>query len=157
MAVEPREIRVDGRPGPRPGVSFDEEPPLGELFRQLGNDASRLIRQEIALGKAEFREMGSALAKDAMKFGIAAIFGLLGAMAAVAFLIVALGALIGSYWVSSLIVTVVLLAVAAVLASNAAKDLKERDLAPRETIDTLRADAEWAKHEARVVREEWKS
>src|SRR5690606_17668754 len=136
---------------------FEEEPPLSDLFRQLSDDASRLIRQEIALGKTELRETGAAVARDAAKIGVAAVFGLLGAMAAIAFLIVGLGALINSYWLSALIVTVVLLGVAAILATSAMNDLKSRELKPKETIDTLRADAEWARHEAQVVKGEWKS
>lgn len=157
MAVERREIRIEGRPTPRPGVSFGEEPPLGELFRQLSDDATRLIQQEIALGKAEVRETGKALARDAMKVGVAAVLGLLGGIAATIFLIVGLGVLIGSLWLSALIVTVVLLGVSAWLLKSATSDLQKRDLKPTQTIETLRADAEWAKDEVGAVKREWRS
>jgi hypothetical protein len=157
MAVENGDIRTDGRNGPRPGVSFANEPPLGELFRQLSEDATRLIRQEVALGKAELRETGSALARDGARIGIAAGLGLLGAMAGTAFLILALGALIDNYWLSSLLVTVAMLVGAAVLGKGAIDDIKHRDLKPTQTLDTLRADADWAKREADLVKQEWKS
>jgi hypothetical protein len=157
MAVKERDIRTYDRNGGRPGFSARSEPPLGELFRQLSDDATRLIRQEIALGKVEMRETGSALARDGAKVGIAAGIGLLGAMAGTAFLIVGLGALIGNYWLSSLIVTVAMLVVAAVLGKGAIDDIRSRDLKPTETLETLRADAEWAKREADIVKREWKS
>ncbi len=157
MALKERDIRTYERDGARPGFSARVEPPLGELFRQLSDDATRLIRQEIALGKVELRETGSALARDGAKIGIAAGIGLLGAMAGTAFLIVGLGALIGNYWLSSLVVTIAMLVVAAVLGKGAIDDIRSRDLKPTEMMETLRADAEWAKREAGIVKREWKS
>jgi len=157
MAGQPTEIRVNGPNGPRRSNRYQEEPPLSDLFRQLSDDATRLIRQEVALGKAELRATGSALAGDAAKLGVAAGLGLLGAMAATAFLIIGLGALLLNYWLAALIVSVLFLGVAAVLAKQALDDIKKRDLKPTETIETLRADAEWAKHEAREVKREWRS
>src|SRR5690554_3724149 len=100
MAVNQHDIRV-GRPGPR-FEGLDEEPSIGELFKQLSNDASHLIRQEVALGKAELRETASALGKDAAKIGIAATVAWFGALATLAFLILGFGALIGNYWLSAL-------------------------------------------------------
>jgi uncharacterized membrane protein YqjE len=157
MAVERNRYRLDGRSRPYYNGSMNDGPPLGELFRQLSDDATRLIRQEVALGKAEIRETGSALARDAMKIGIAAALAFLGALAATAFVIIGLGSLLGNYWLSALIVAVVMLGTAALLAQRAIADIKERDLKPTQTIETLRADAEWAKREANAVKREWKS
>ena len=115
MAVEQRDIRVvEGGNQSRFGV---EEPPLRELFRQLSDDANRLVRQEVELGKVELRESAKGLAKDATKIGTAVGMGLLGAM----------------------------------------NHLKEHDLKPTQTMETLRADAEWAKREVEVVKRELKS
>jgi multisubunit Na+/H+ antiporter MnhG subunit len=157
MATEQREMRVDRGLSPRFGGPLREEPPLGELFRQLSEDASRLVRQEVALAKTEVRESARAVGKDATKIGIAAGVGVMGAFAALAFVIIGLGALIGNYWLSALIVAVVLLVTAAVMAKAAMKDIKERELKPVQTMETLRADAQWAKREAQAVKREWKS
>jgi hypothetical protein len=92
-----------------------------------------------------------------MKVGIAAALGLLGALAAMAFVIVALGDLIDNYWISALIVAVTLLGVAAMLGRTAAESLKAGSLKPTRTLATLKADAEWAKHELAEVKREWKS
>jgi uncharacterized membrane protein YqjE len=158
MAVEHRDMRVDGRPGPRMEEPIRGEPPLGELFKQLSEDGARLIRQEMALAKAELRETGSALGQDAKKLGIAIGLALLGAMAATAFLILGIGDLIDNYWLAALmIVTVAYLGIAAAMGKGAMNDVKTRNLKPSQTIDTLRADAEWARQEAQVVKQEWKS
>ena len=155
MAFEQRDVRVDGRTNGR----FRDvgEPPLRDLFRQLSDDAARLVRQEIALGKAELRETVASLGKDAVRIGIAVGLGLLGAMAATAFAIIGLGALLDNYWLSALIVTVVLLGIAAIMGRSAIRRMSERDLKPTQTLETLRADAEWAKQEVAVVKRELKS
>jgi uncharacterized membrane protein YqjE len=153
MAFEQREVRMaEGRINGR----FRDvgEPPLRDLFRQLSEDAARLVRQEIALGKAEVRETVVSLGKDAVRIGTALGLGMLGAMAATAFAIVGLGALIGNYWLSALIVTVLLLAIGAIMGRSAMRQMRGRDLKPTQTLETLRADAEWAKHEARMVKQE---
>lgn len=156
MAVREREIHTSryGSAGP----PFEtEEPPIGELFRDLSNDATTLVRQEVALAKVELKETARQLGRDAAKMGMAAGFAWFGAMAAVTFLILALGALIESYWLSSLIVAAVFLGTAAVLAKNAKADMKQAELKPRQTIETLRADRDWAKREARDFKQEMKT
>lgn len=157
MAVQEREIRVERGPTRRSGPPIDEGPPLQELFRNLSEDATHLIRQEVALGKAELRETASALGRDAAKIGVALTLGWFAALAATTFLIVGIGALIGSYWLSALIVAVLFGGAAAVLASQARNDLESRDLKPSRTIDTLREDADWAQREAEEVKREWKT
>jgi uncharacterized membrane protein YqjE len=157
MAVHEREIRTDGRPGPRIASTWEQEPPLGDLFRQLAEDATTLIRQEVALGKAELRESAKAVGRDAAKVGMAIGIAALGALAATAFLIIGLGALIDSYWLSALIVAVVYFAVAGILAKQAKSDLENRELKPVRTMETVQADARWAKQEVAEVKREWKS
>jgi uncharacterized membrane protein YqjE len=153
MRGEYREIgveRANGRGFPTDLPPRDAS--LGELFARLSSDAQHLIRQEATLAKAELREAGARLARDAAKIAVAVALALLGAFSATAFLIIGLGALIGSYWASALIVTIVLLATAAILGKSAMNDLKEGPLKPEETIETLREDAEWAKREAQALK-----
>ena len=157
MAVEEREVRIHRTPPSQPRRFEAEEPPIGELFRDLTTDATTLIRQEVALAKAELRTSAKQVGKDAAKLGVAAALGWFGAMAAVAFLILALGALIDSYWLSSLIVAVVFLGIAAIMANSAKKDMQHAELKPTQTIETLRADADWAKREARDLKREMRS
>ena len=125
---------------------------LASLFTDLTRDLSALIRQEVALAKTELRETGSMLARDAAKIGIAVGLALIGALAATAFVIIALGELLGSYWASALLVAVVLLGVAAVVAKSAMNDIRNRGVKPEATLETLREDATWAKNEAQALR-----
>ena len=133
------------------------EPSLGELFGQLSGDAQHLIRQEVALAKAELRETTSMLARDGAKIGVAVALGFVGVLTATAFIIVALGDLINNYWASALLVTVVLLAIAAFMAKSAMNDIKRRGMKPEETLETLREDAVWAKREAQALKRDWTS
>lgn len=153
MAVHHPDIRLDSSEGPtQPASMAGGEPSVGELFGQLSSDAGRLVRQEVALAKAELRETGATLARDGTKIGIAVGLGLLGGMAATAFLIVALGDLLDNYWLSALIVTVLLLGVATFLAKRAVDDIRRRGVKPEQTLATLREDVDWAKQEAQVVK-----
>lgn len=147
------EIRLEERGGPAERSPMDGgEPSIGELFGQLASDATRLVQQEVALAKAELRETGSTLARDGAKLGVAAGLGLLGAIAGMLFLIVALGDLLDNYWLSALIVSVVFLGIAAYLGKNALDDIKRRGVTPDQTMQTLREDADWAKREAKEAK-----
>jgi uncharacterized membrane protein YqjE len=158
MALDQRDIPMTRGDGAvRTGMGPANEPSLGELFGQLSADAKRLIQQEVALAKTEMRETGAALAKDGVKIGIAAALGLLGALALVAFAIIGLGDLLDNYWLSALIVAVVLLGIAAVMGKGAVNDLKRHRMKPEETLETLREDAVWAKREAQGLKSDWTS
>lgn len=158
MALDEREILVNRGNGTlRPGAPGGSEPSLGELFGQLTNDAGQLIRQEVALAKAELRETGATLARDGAKLGVAAGLGLMGALAATAFLIVGLGDLLDNYWLSALIVTVLFLGIAAYLAKSALADIRSRGVKPEATLQTLREDVSWAKRETEELKREFRS
>ena len=137
----------------RPAGGTPSDASLGELLKRLTSDTADLVRHEAALAKAELRETGSALAADGAKVGAAVGLALAGALSLTAFLVIALGNLLdGAYWLSALIVGVVMLGVCAFLAKNAVNDVKRRGLAPRQTIATLREDKAWAKQEARELK-----
>jgi hypothetical protein len=53
--------------------------------------------------------------------------------------------LITSAWISSIIVGAIVAGVAYVLVTNALAKLKKTDLAPRETIESVKEDAQWIK------------
>lgn len=126
---------------------------IGQLFKQLSADSNHLVQQEIALAKVEVRETAATAAAATAKIGVAAVLALPGLMALTAALVIGVGILINSYWVSATIVGVLILAVAGVLAKRALAAFKS-DLAPTETIRTVRDDAEWAKQEVGRVKQE---
>ena len=122
---------------------------IGELFGKLSTETSTLIRQEMALARAELTEKGKEAGKGAGLFGGAGAVGLLGAGAITAGIILLLDLAIAA-WLAAIIVGLVYVAVAAVLG------LKGRDRiqaatppVPEQTVDTVKEDVEWAKTRAR--------
>jgi uncharacterized membrane protein YqjE len=151
MMREEIEMRVerhaDGA-GSAAAMSAGSEPSLGELFRRLSSDTADLVKQEASLAKAEIAASAAVLAKDATKVGVGAGLALAGILSLTAFLVVGLGVLLSSYWLSALIIGVVMLAVGGMMAKHAISDVKRRGLKPRQTMATLRADASWAEQHA---------
>jgi hypothetical protein len=131
------------------------EPTIGDLVKQLGQDLETLVRQQVALGKAEIGQIGKRAAKDGASFAIAALVGLMGLMTVMAGLVILVGqALDDRYWLSALILGAVALVVAWVLVNRARSDLKHNPLVPKETIATIREDKQWASREARELKQD---
>ncbi|PPG68050.1 hypothetical protein C5C31_10410 [Rathayibacter rathayi] len=109
---------------------------LGDLLSEVSRDLSTLIRQEMALAKAELKESASKAGKGAGLLGGAGYAALM----AVLFLSIALwwglGTLIGNGW-SGVVVAVIWAIVAAILYAVGRKSLKQVDGAP-ETVDSLK-------------------
>ena len=96
--------------------SADGEPSLGDLLKRLTGRRERPRAAGGHLARAELRQAGSTLASGATKIGIGAGLALAGVLALTAFVIIALGGVLNNYWLSALIVGVVLLAVGGIMA-----------------------------------------
>ncbi len=121
---------------------------LGDLFADLAQDTSTLVQQEIQLAK---NELGQAVAEVGKNIGMLVAGGVLllaAALALIATLILALGALGMPSWLAALIVTVVFVGVGLALVARGKTALKNADLLPRQTIETLKEDQEWIKEQA---------
>ncbi len=109
---------------------------LGDLLGEVTRDLSTLIRQEMALAKAELRESAGKAAKGAGMLGGAAY----GAGMAVLFLSIALwwslATVIGGGW-SGVVVAVLWAVIALILYSVGRNQLKQVEGAPQ-TVDTLK-------------------
>jgi MFS family permease len=124
------------------------ERPVGELVKQLADQTSTLMRQEIALARAELTEKGRQAGKGAGLLGAAAVIGLLAAGALTAFLIMLLDGVLAN-WLSALIVAAVFAMVAAVLALQGRKKMQAATPpVPEQTVETVKEDVEWAKTRA---------
>jgi uncharacterized membrane protein YqjE len=129
---------------------------LRDLVGRLGRDTSELLRGEIALAKLEMRDTVGGMARDSAGLAIGLVLVLGGGLALLAAIILVLGNLIGAYWAGALIVAVALLGIGAVIAMAALRRIRGREVAPRETIESLRGDKEWAADQARELRRELK-
>ena len=123
-----------------------EEKSFGDLFSELAAQTGNLVRQEVALAQTELTNKATAAGKN---IGFLAVGGLvayaafLGVLAAV---IMLLGHVV-PVWLSALVVSIVVGAVAAFLVMSAIKALKNIDPVPRETVETLQEDVTWIKKE----------
>jgi Putative Actinobacterial Holin-X, holin superfamily III len=128
---------------------------LGELFRDLTTETSALVTKEIALVKAEARQTGTTLARDSAKIGTAAALAFAGFLALTTFLIAGLGDLLnGKYWLSALIVGVLFFAIGYGMVKSAVSDMTRRGQSVKHTMDTVKDTGNWAKEEARQVKQE---
>lgn len=141
------------RPAPGPAAS-PGGPPLGDLLKQLGQDSATLVRQEVALAKAELRQNVKSLAKDAMMIAVGGVIALLGGLVMVAFLVILLGAVLNNYWLGALIVGVLFLLVGGMLAMTGLKKLQKEEVAPTRTIETLKEDKQWLQSEIQQARQD---
>jgi MFS family permease len=124
------------------------ERPLGDLVKQLAEQTSTLVRQEVELAKAEVAQKGQQAGKGAGLLGAAAVIGLLAAGALTAFLIMLLDGALAN-WLSALIVAVVFGAIAAVLALQGRNRIRAATpVVPEQTVETVKEDVEWAKTRA---------
>jgi uncharacterized membrane protein YqjE len=143
-----RQIPFGDTGAPRPERA---EPSFGELVSRLTNQTGVLIRQEISLAKVELRETGTSLARDSAKVGVGVVVAWTGLLALTGALIVGLAQLLNNYWLAALIVGAVYVLVGWMLARGAMADMRRDGLAPKETIESLRDDAEWAKEQTRSI------
>jgi Putative Actinobacterial Holin-X, holin superfamily III len=119
--------------------------PMSELVKQLADEVSLLVRQEIELARAEMttkaKRAGIGLG-ELGSGGIAALYAL-GALTAC---FIAALALVMPVWASALIVAAVYAAIAAVLVVIGRRQLEEAGPpAPQRTQQTIKEDIEWAR------------
>jgi hypothetical protein len=91
------------------------EQPMGELFKQLSDDLSTLVRQELRLAQAEMTAKGKAAGIGVGLFGGAGVFALFGLACLITAAILALAGPIPD-WLAAVIVGIALFAVAGIAA-----------------------------------------
>src|SRR5689334_5736984 len=114
-------------------VERKEERSIGELFSQLANDTTTLVRQEVRLAKVE---LGQKATQAGKQIGLIALGGAVtyaGFLAIIAALI-ALLAQYMSVWLSALIVGVVVAGIGYFLSRRELVALKQLDMTPKATV-----------------------
>lgn len=132
-------------PHPRTDLPEDDRASLGELVGELTKDLSKLMRQELELAKAEIREETSKAGKAAGMLGAAGFAGYMTAVLLSLALVFALGAVMPLGW-AALIVAAVWGIAGFFLFSTGRARLRRVSPKPERTIETLKEDAEWARH-----------
>jgi hypothetical protein len=104
-----------------------------------------LVRQEVGLATTEMTHKVTHAARDIAMIAVGALVVYAGLLATLTALIIGLEAMGLNWWQSALIVGVAVAALGAVLVQRGLAALKNTNLAPRETLETLKEDAQWAK------------
>jgi uncharacterized membrane protein YqjE len=121
---------------------------IGELFAELSQKMTTLVRQEIQLAKVEMSQKASRVGKNVGFLVVGGVVAYTGVLALVAAGIILLGQLI-PYWLSAAIIGFVIAAVGLVLVVKGANTLRQEEPTPRETVETLQEDKEWLKDQTR--------
>lgn len=121
-----------------------DERSLGDLFSELASETGTLVRQEVALAQAELTKKATDVGKNIGYLVVGGAVAYAAALALIAALIIGLSYFIPA-WAAALVVGVIVGVVAYMMISSALAALKRTDLAPRETVETLKEDAQWLK------------
>jgi uncharacterized membrane protein YqjE len=117
-----------------------------ELVQRASEQITRLVRDEIALAKAELMEKGKHAGIGAGLFGGGGVLAVYGVGALTATLIIVLDLFL-PLWLAALIVTVALFAVAGILALLGRKQVSKAVPAePQEAVASVKADVDELKH-----------
>jgi hypothetical protein len=124
------------------------EEPTGQLVKELSQDISTLVRQELQLAKVEMTQKGKQAGVGAGMLGGAGAFGLAVLGGSMATIILVLDTFMPN-WLAALITTLAYAAIGAVLAMRGRDRLKEAGApVPERTKESVKEDIEWAKTHA---------
>jgi hypothetical protein len=129
------------------------DPSAGELVKQLSEQTSRLVRQEVELAKTELAIKGKRAGIGAGMFGGAGLVGLYALGALITAAIAALATAVDT-WLAALIVGVVLAAVAGLVALMGKQKVQEAlPPVPEDSVESVKEDVQWTKTKAQQGRQ----
>jgi uncharacterized membrane protein YqjE len=137
-----------GVSGTRPDQARRDES-MGQLVKDLSQDISTLVRQELQLAKVEMTQKGKEAGVGAGLLGGAGVFGLAVVGGSMATIILILSTFMPT-WLAALVTTLAYAAVAAVLALRGRDRLREAGSpSPERAKESVKEDIEWAKTHAK--------
>jgi uncharacterized membrane protein YqjE len=131
------------------GQPADRDRPTGELVKQLTEQVSVLVRDELKLAQVEMTRKGKQAGVGIGLFGGSGLVALYGVGCLIACAIIAISGAVAA-WLAALIVGAALLAVAAVAALIGKGRLQEATPpVPEQAVDSVKTDVEEIKERAR--------
>ena len=145
----------DNPTGATAAPRFDrtQERPIAELVRDLSQQSSTLVRQEIELARAELTQKGKTAGIGAGMFGAAGLFGFFAFAALTAAIIAALSLIFDDVWPAALIVAAVYGVIAGVFALLGRNKVREATPPVERTPESIRQDIASVKAHAQAGRE----
>lgn len=113
---------------------------LGELFRDLAQEVSTLVRQEANLAKVEMSQKAAEAGKDVGMLAAGGAVAYAGLLAILAAIICGLAQAGMPWWAAALVVGIVVAGAGGALAWQGLSALKKFDPVPRQTLETLKED-----------------
>lgn len=117
---------------------------LQQLWSDMTSQTGTLLRQEVELAKIETKEQLGRAAKAGVLFSVAGVTGLL-ALVLVSFAAAWGLAAVMPDGLAFLLIGLVYAVVAIVLLGQARKKAAAIELPPRQTVETLKEDVQWAR------------
>ncbi|HEY9155004.1 MAG TPA: phage holin family protein [Opitutaceae bacterium] len=129
-----------------------------QLLRKLRDESVMLVSQQVSLAKTEISEKVSDMMEHAVQLaigGCVAYAGLIIILFAVADLLSSLLIRMGlspqiSMWLARAIIGVVVAVTGWVMVMRAKKLISQQPLAPKQTLESLSRDKEWAEHKVQT-------
>jgi hypothetical protein len=132
--------------------AVQEDRSIGQLLKELRDETTTLLRQEVDLAKTEMGEKASRVGSNLGSLALGGGVAFLGALALLAAVVYGLTSLLDQFmsvgvaiWLAPLIVGIVLAAVGYSLLNKALATLRQESLTPRRTTQTLQENKEWLK------------
>jgi hypothetical protein len=123
-----------------------ENKPLGDLFGDLATEMSNLVRQEVALARVEISQKAKYAGRNVGYLVVGGAVAYAALLAVLAAIIMLLDRVMPA-WGAALLVGLVVAAISWILIGKAMSALRQMEVTPRETVETLKEDAAWVKQQ----------
>jgi hypothetical protein len=124
------------------------------LLRELRDESTTLLRQEVALAKTEMKENISRTSSHAVRLAIGGFV----AYAGIIVLLIGIGHLLGALltragldpqvaeWLAPSIIGLIVALIGWMMLSSAKRAIAHDDLTPRQTVDSMRENKQWTQN-----------
>ena len=123
-----------------------EQQTLGDLFGKLASDTSNLVRQEVTLAKVELTQSARQTGRNVANLIIGGAIAYAALLTLLASAIMLLDRVL-PLWSAALVVGLLIAGIAWLLVGKALAALRNTDITPRNTVETLKEDAAWMKQQ----------
>jgi uncharacterized membrane protein YqjE len=121
---------------------------MSEVLQDIVANIQEIVRSEFRLAKVEIHEETSKAARSSVPLAI----GVLLSLYALGFILLAAVhalAIVVDAWLAALIVGVAVLAISLILVNVGRERLKKVKVVPEKTVETVKENVQWAKHQIR--------
>lgn len=135
---------------------------IGTLLRDLRDETSTLLRKEVELAKTELSQKASRMVSNGVQVAVGGFVAYAGALVLlfgladlIATFLTAAGLEAGTAtWLSRMVTGAAIVLIGYLMLAKARKALSRETLVPRQTVDSLRDNKEWAQGKLHTANEQ---